>query len=82
MKTSFRIGQKVFRFYQGEITNEYLALGNRKSNNIFFRSYNKTREVCEMKYKDFFFDIWKENGLISEYDYYCLYLFIRRFKGN
>lgn len=50
----------------------YLAIGNRNSNCIFARIYDKTREVIEQAYKGFFFDRWLENGLISRYDYYCL----------
>lgn len=73
--TSFRIGSKVFRKSNKELTVEYLSLGNRKSNSAFFRSYNKTREVCEMGYKDFFLELWYNVGLISKYDYeiysYC-----------
>ena len=42
----------------------------RKSNNVFFRAYNKTREVIEKNYKSFFFERWRQNGLISEYDLY------------
>lgn len=71
LKTNMRIYQKV-----GNITNtveiDYFCLGNRKSNNIFFRTYNKTREVVEKGYKGFFIDLWFKNGLISEYDKYCL----------
>lgn len=71
LKTKMRIYQKV-----GNITDtieiDYLCLGNRKSNNIFFRTYNKTREVVEKGYKGFFIDLWYKNGLISEYDKYCL----------
>ena len=50
----------------------YLAIGNRKSNCIFARIYDKTREVIEQAYKGFFMDRWLDNGLISRYDYYCL----------
>ncbi len=50
----------------------YLAIGNRRSNNIFFRCYDKTKEVVEEAYKGFFFDRWISEGLISRYDYYCL----------
>lgn len=50
---------------------EYLSLGARKSNNLFFRTYHKSREVVEMGYKSFFFDIWFDNGLINFYDKYC-----------
>ncbi len=65
-------GQKVFDLGK-EIDLTYFSLGNRRSNNVFFRAYNKSREVVEMGYKSFFLDRWKENGLISQYDYevYC-----------
>lgn len=55
-----------------EITIDYLSLGNRKSNNIFFRSYNKTREVIELNYKGFFIELWHKNGLISNFDKWVL----------
>ena len=42
------------------------------SNNIFFRCYDKTCEVIEKGYKSFFIEKWKEDGLISAYDYYVL----------
>ena len=51
---------------------DYFALGNRKSNNVFIRIYNKALEVVEMGYKGFFFDLWYQNNLISFYDNYCL----------
>lgn len=70
LDTNLRIYSKTGRFSKGELTIEYLSLGNRKSNNLFFRTYNKSREVVEMAYKGFFFDVWKSNGLISEYDYF------------
>ena len=47
---------------------DYIALGTRKSNNVFFRIYNKAKEVIQQNYKGFFFALWKERGLISEYD--------------
>lgn len=49
----------------------YISIGMRKSNNVFFRAYDKGREVVEKNYKDFFFHRWLENGLISAYDHYC-----------
>ncbi len=49
-----------------------LSIGSRKSGSVFFRSYNKSREVVEMAYKAFFIEKWKENGLINNYDKYCL----------
>lgn len=51
---------------------ETMNIGQRKSNNIFVRMYNKTKEVIEKNYKSFFFKKWLEDGLISEYDFYCL----------
>ena len=70
--STMRNGQKVFDLGK-EIDLSYFALGNRRSNNVFFRVYNKSREVVEMGYKSFFIDRWLENGLISRYDYdvYC-----------
>ena len=47
-------------------------LGNRRSNNVFLRCYNKTREVIEKNYKSFFIEAWLEQKLISKYDYFCL----------
>lgn len=70
LKTNLKIYNKVGRFYDGTLTTEYFSLGQRKSNNVFFRSYNKTREVVEMGYKSFFLEIWLEQGLISNYDFY------------
>lgn len=55
-----------------ELTLETLSLGMRKSNNIFFRCYDKTREVVEKGYKAFFIAIWQASGLISAYDAYVL----------
>lgn len=51
---------------------DYLSIGSRNSKSVFFRFYNKTREVVEQNYKSFFIEIWKKNGLISEYDKFCL----------
>ena len=50
---------------------DYIIFGNRTSNNVVARIYNKALEVIEMGYKGFFFEIWHKNGLISEYDKYC-----------
>lgn len=70
LKTQFKIYSKVGRVNDGALTVEYLSLGKRTSNNIFFRSYNKTREVIEENYKDFFIEYWFNIGLISYYDMY------------
>lgn len=51
---------------------DYLSVGSRSAKSVFFRAYNKTREVVELAYKSFFFGVWRDNGLISEYDQYCL----------
>ena len=55
-----------------DVVVDTFSLGNRKSNNVFFRLYNKTREVIEKKYKSFFFKRWLDERLISRYDFYCL----------
>lgn len=47
---------------------DYIALGSRKSNCVFFRAYSKAKEVIQMNYKGFFFELWRERGLISHYD--------------
>lgn len=70
--TQFSIYNKVGRKNGNTLTVEYLSLGQRKSNNLFFRTYNKTREVVEMGYKDFFLELWYQNKLISYYDKFCL----------
>lgn len=72
LETMFKIGSKVFKKDNNNLNIEYLSLGNRKSNNLFFRTYNKTSEVVEMAYKDFFIDVWLAYGLISKYDHYIL----------
>lgn len=48
---------------------DYVALGKR-SDKVFVRIYQKTREVIEQNYKPWFFQIWKMNGLINNYDLY------------
>lgn len=72
LNTTFSIYSKVGRKNNKELTVEYLSLGKRTSNNVFFRSYNKTREVIEMNYKCFFIDYWYKNKLISFYDKFIL----------
>ncbi len=78
-KSSFTLGQNVFRFGSNGVTVDYLALGKRQSNNIFFRAYNKVREVIEQNYKGFFIDYWYQSGLINAYDKYVYsYAFEKR----
>ena len=69
LKTNLRIYQKIGKI-GSDITVDTFNLGNRKSNNVFFRAYNKAREVIEMNYKSFFFDRWLQYRLISQFDYY------------
>lgn len=48
---------------------DYVALGKR-SDKVFLRIYQKTREVIEQGYKPWFLQVWRMNGLISNYDQY------------
>lgn len=48
---------------------DYVALGKR-SDKVFIRIYQKTREVIEQGYKPWFLQIWQMNGLINRYDQY------------
>lgn len=59
-------------FNANNVESDYFTLGRRKSNNVFFRVYNKSKEVVEMGYKQFFIPMWYEKGLISKYDMYVL----------
>ena len=70
LKSNARNGMKHFNPQTYDYN--YLAIGNRRSNNIFCRIYDKTREVIEECYKGFFLDRWLDNGLINRYDYFCL----------
>lgn len=56
---------------KSRFTLDYFALGQLKSNNLFNRNYNKVKEVIDLNYKSFFFQMWNDNGLISAYDKYC-----------
>lgn len=57
---------------QNDWSLDYLSVGSRNSKSVFFRVYNKTREVIEQNYKSFFIELWYKNKLISEYDKFCL----------
>lgn len=70
LKTTMKIYHKVGRIEDNSITIDYLSLGQRKSNNLFFRSYNKVREVIEENYKEFFLEYWFNIKLINFYDFY------------
>ena len=79
---NFERGRKDFSFHTHEdddcgngdrvVESDYFTLGRHKSNNVFFRAYNKTKEVIEMGYKQFFIPIWKKYGLINEFDEYVI----------
>ena len=69
LKTRYRKFTKVGTI-SSEINIDYLSFGSRRSNDVFVRIYNKSREVIEKNYKSFFFDKWLSDGLISAYDYF------------
>lgn len=46
---------------------DYVALGKR-SDKVFVRIYQKTREVIEQGYKPWFLQVWQMNGMINRYD--------------
>lgn len=48
---------------------DYVSLGKR-SDKVFIRIYQKTREVIEQNYKPWFLQIWQMHGLINRYDQY------------
>jgi len=76
MRTTFHGGVERFRLEKHggdfDIITHYVGMGERKSNNVFVRFYDKTKEVVEMGYKAMFIPIWRENGLINAFDEYCL----------
>lgn len=69
LKTKLRRYHKYGVIGKG-ITIDTFSLGDRRSNNVYFRAYNKAREVIEMNYKSFFILRWYQNGLISSFDKY------------
>ena len=70
LKTNLRNFKKYGKIIEDGIELETLALGNRKSNNIYWRGYNKCQEVIRQNYKAFFIQYWRDHGLISEFDQY------------
>ena len=52
----------------------YICFGKKESNNVRARIYDKVKEVIELGYKDFFFKIWYDNGLISYYDFIRMFV--------
>lgn len=55
-----------------DTTVDYFTLGRKKSNNLFFRAYDKTKEVIEQGYKQFFIKLWYLERMISYFDMYCI----------
>jgi len=68
--SSFKRWGKEGNFLGDEIYTDYISLGRRKSDSSFVRIYNKSKEVVEMGYKQFFVPIWRGKGLISAFDQY------------
>lgn len=60
--------------FEGEFdtTVDYFTLGRKKSNNLFFRVYDKTKEVIQQQYKQFFIKLWYLEKMISYFDMYCI----------
>ncbi len=72
IKTNMKNWRKDGLIFDDGLELNYFCLGNRSSNNVFIRIYDKTREVIEMAYKGFFIEVWFQEGLISAYDKYVL----------
>ena len=70
LKSNLKIYMKVGQVAPRELTIDYLSLGSRNSKNVFFRTYNKVKEVINMNYKGFFIEYWFNENLISYYDYF------------
>lgn len=72
-KSRFTRGSLEFSF-KGDfiVETDYLTLGRKKSNNLFFRIYDKTKEVIEQQYKQFFIKIWYMEKMINYFDLYCI----------
>lgn len=69
----FSRGSIEFSFRnQWDVETDYLTLGRKKSNNLFFRTYDKTKEVIQKGYKQFFIKIWYMENMISYFDMYCI----------
>lgn len=54
----------------GSLNLETFTLGNRSSNNVYFRTYDKVSEVLNKSHKFWFLEIWLSQGIITNYDYY------------
>ncbi|KAB7663031.1 hypothetical protein [Bacillus sp. B1-b2] len=72
-QSRFKRGSLEFSFRgQFETDTDYFTLGRKKGNNLFFRVYDKTKEVIEKQYKQFFIKLWYLEKMISYYDMYCI----------
>lgn len=72
-KSRFERGSIEFALRgQFDVETDYITLGRKKSNNLFFRIYDKTKEVIEQQYKQFFIQLWYMEKMISYYDMYCI----------
>lgn len=71
---------RPFVILNGEKSQEvsYFRYG---SGNIIVRFYNKVREICEQRYKSFFFKRWLQYGLIDQHTF-DVYDMIYRFDGD
>lgn len=69
LKSKLRLYHKVGKI-GSSIDLDYVSFGQRKSNDIFVRIYNKSQEVIKKNYKSFFFQKWLDDKLINEYDFY------------
>lgn len=66
----FKSVQYLYHFKRNdEYENDYIALG-RRSDKCFVRIYLKSKEVIEQQAKPWFLQIWKDNKMINEYDFY------------
>ena len=70
VRTNEVLIDKIQNVGVSKIDLSYISFGDRKSNNVFVRIYNKTREVVEKNYKSFFLDKWLTDKLINRYDHY------------
>lgn len=72
-QSRFSRASKEYNFVgQFDIESDYITLGRKKSNNLFFRVYDKTKEVIEKGYKQFFIKLWYLEQMISYFDFYCI----------
>lgn len=83
-QSRYERGSMEFEFpNQTKTVTDYITLGRKKSNNTFFRIYDKTKEVVQQQYKQFFIEIWYQNQMISYFDKFCLeHAFLKPTRNN